>query len=270
LPDRLHRKIAEGREAEIFAWGDEAVLRLLRNPNAQPQIEWEAAAMRAAAGAGVRVPAVIEVTTVDGRPGLIMERIEGIDMLTVVGKQPWQVFAVGAASGRIQAGLHGVPAPEQIPPMHTVMRGRIERQGAMSNDLRSFALSVLAGLPEDDKLCHGDLHPGNIMRTADEPVIIDWTNATRGDPIADYVRTRLMLRMGSIPAGAPLVIRYGAKVARGLMLSSYERAYRKARPIDDALAQRWEIAVAATRIADGIESEVPKLIALLEKARAAT
>ena len=27
------RKIAEGREAEIFAWGDHAVLRLLRNPS---------------------------------------------------------------------------------------------------------------------------------------------------------------------------------------------------------------------------------------------
>jgi hypothetical protein len=29
------RKIAEGREAEIFTWGDSAVLRLLRNPSAR-------------------------------------------------------------------------------------------------------------------------------------------------------------------------------------------------------------------------------------------
>ena len=65
-------KIAEGREAEIFAWQDGSVLRLLRNPNAQRQVDWEAAAMRAAADAGVRVPAVRELTTVDGRPGLVM------------------------------------------------------------------------------------------------------------------------------------------------------------------------------------------------------
>ncbi len=224
--------------------------------------------MRAAAGAGVRVPAVIEVTTVDGRPGLVMERIDGIDMLAVVGKQPWQVFSIGATSGRIQAELHTVQAPDQIPPMHAVLRGRIERQSALTGELKSFALSVLDSLPEGDKLCHGDFHPGNIMRTAGEPVIIDWTNATRGDPTADYVRTHLMIRIDDIPPGQPLVIRYGAKVARGLMLSSYNRAYRKARPIDDELAKRWEVAVAAARIADGIESENVKLIAILEAARA--
>jgi aminoglycoside phosphotransferase (APT) family kinase protein len=262
------RKIAEGREAEIFAWDDGSVLRLLRNPNAREQIEWEAAAMRAASGAGVRVPEVIKITTVDGRPGMIMERIEGVDMLAVVGKAPWRVFSVGAISGRIQAELHSAVAPEQIPPMHAVMRERIQRQSVLSEELTSFALVTLADLPEGDKLCHGDFHPGNIMRTSGEPVILDWTNVTRGDSTADYVRTQLMIRMGDIPPGQPLVIRYGAKVARGLMLSSHRRAYLKARPIDEALAKRWEIAVAAARTAEGIESENPKLVALLEKARA--
>ena len=37
------RKIAEGREAEIFAWEDGTVLRLLRNPDGQRQLEWEVA-----------------------------------------------------------------------------------------------------------------------------------------------------------------------------------------------------------------------------------
>ena len=261
------RKIAEGREAEIFAWGEDAVLRLLRNPNALPQIEWEAAAMRAAAGAGVRVPAVIEVTTVDGRPGLVMERIDGIDMLAVVGKKPWQVLSVGAHTGRIQAELHDVKAPSGMRPLNARLHDRIEQLSGLSDRLKQFALSTLDELPQGDRLCHGDLHPGNIMRTSGEPVLIDWTAVTAGEPTADYVRTHLMIRIGDIPPGQPLVIRYGAKVARGLMLSSYNRAYRRARPIDDKLAKRWEVAVAAARIGDGIEPEIPKLIALLEKAR---
>jgi aminoglycoside phosphotransferase (APT) family kinase protein len=261
------RKIAEGREAEIFAWQDGTVLRLLRNPNGQRQLEWEAAAMRAAAGAGVRVPAVREITTVDGRPGLVMERIEGVDMLLLVGKQPWLVFSVGAQSGRIQAGLHEVRAPEEIPPLRVALRGRIERAEPLPEALARFALSVLDELPDGDRICHGDLHPGNIMRTASEPVLIDWTNVTRGDPAADFARTNLMIRLGDVPPGSPLVIRYGAIVARGLMRSSYVRAYRRARPLDMALAARWEIPVMAARMAEGIESENPKLIRLLEKRR---
>jgi hypothetical protein len=52
------------------------------------------------------------------------------------------------------------------------------------------------------------------------------------------------------------------------MLGAHDRAYRKVRPIDDKLAKRWEVVVAAARIGDGIEGEIPKLIALLEQARA--
>ena len=36
--------------------------------------------MRAARAAGVAVPAVRDLATVDGRPGLIMDRVDGIDL----------------------------------------------------------------------------------------------------------------------------------------------------------------------------------------------
>jgi hypothetical protein len=82
--------------------------------------------------------------------------------------------------------------------------------------------------------------------------------------MADYARTDLMLRIGSIPPGQPLVIRYGALVARGLMLGAYRRAYRRVRPIDEELSARWSIPVTAARLADGIPEERAKLLELLE------
>ena len=36
-------KIAEGREAEIFAWQDGSVLRLMRSADARQAVEWQAA-----------------------------------------------------------------------------------------------------------------------------------------------------------------------------------------------------------------------------------
>jgi aminoglycoside phosphotransferase (APT) family kinase protein len=145
-----------------------------------------------------------------------------------------------------------------------VLRYRIGRTG-LPDDLARFAIDALDALPDGGRLCHGDFHPGNIMGGSDGPVLIDWPNATHGDPMADYARTDLMIRSGDIPPGQPLVIRYGAIVARGLMLSAYRRAYRRVRPLDTALAARREVPVAAARIADGIAPERPKLIKLLQR-----
>ena len=105
-------KVAEGREAEMFAWEEGTILRLLRNTDGQRQNEMQAAAIEAAAGSGVRVPAVLSATTVMGRPGLVMERIDGTDYLTLMGRQPWLVFSVGSLSGRVHAKLHEAVASD--------------------------------------------------------------------------------------------------------------------------------------------------------------
>jgi aminoglycoside phosphotransferase (APT) family kinase protein len=266
MTDPQLRKIAEGREAEIFAWQDGAVLRLLRDPNAQRQIAWEAEAMAAAGAAGVRVPAPGELTTVDGRPGLVMERIDGIDMLTLIGRRPWSVWRAGRVWGEIQAGMHEVVAPVGLPALRDLLRGRIEScdPAVLPERLARLALDELERLPDGDRLCHGDLHPGNIMEAQGEHVVIDWTNATRGDPAADFTRSRLLGRLGDVPPGTALVVRVGAKFARRLLLDSYVRSYRRGRALDLALVARWEIAVAAARMRDGIESEHPKVLRLLE------
>ena len=259
------RKIAEGREAEIYEWEDDRVLRLLRNPDAQTQIAWELRAMQAARAAGVSVPAAYGAATHDGRPGLIMDRVHGLDLLTIVGKQPWRIWWVGRVTGTLQAALHEVVAPAELPSIKDAYRRRMAGSPLVPEDVRRMAGEVLDGLPDGDRLCHGDFHPGNVITTEREPAIIDWTNVTRGDPMADYARTLLMMRTGSVPPGSPLVIRIGAHGLRGLMEGSYAGAYRRARPVDAELAQRWETVVAANRLADDIPEERGTLLKLLAR-----
>jgi hypothetical protein len=64
-----HAQVGEGREAEIFAWDEGTVLRLLRRSSDPTRVEREAAAMRAAADGGVDVPKVYGTTMVAGAPG---------------------------------------------------------------------------------------------------------------------------------------------------------------------------------------------------------
>ena len=136
--------IAEGSEAEIFAWRDGTVLRLLHNPNAQQQVEWEAHAMRAALAAGVRVPAVPGTTTGNGRPGLIMERSDGPDLLTLLGRRPWTVLSVNKTSGQVHARLHDVRAPDSLP----ALKASLAARAAPGKASRTRAWSLGSMLPK--------------------------------------------------------------------------------------------------------------------------
>ncbi|MBI2912955.1 MAG: aminoglycoside phosphotransferase family protein [Chloroflexi bacterium] len=265
---RKLRKIAEGREAEMFAWGEGTILRLLRNPGAALQNQWQAAAMEAARSRGVRVPAVHDVTAVNGRPGIVMERIEGTDLLTLIGRRPWLLLRAARISGELHAQLHEAQAPSGIPPLNLVLRMRIESAGAtLGDDLKRLALEALDELPEGDRLCHGDFHPANILMDSETPVLIDWSNVTRGDPMADVARTRMILRLGEPPPGTSIPLRAMALVGRNLLLSLYLRSYRRRRPLDIAQVERWEVPVTAARLAEGITEEVPALLRFLERAR---
>lgn len=259
--------LAEGREAEVFAWDDGTVLRLLRDPRWAPRMERTTVAIDAARARGVPTPAVVARVTVAGRPGLVMERVDGPDLLTLLGRRPWLLVSVAGDMGTIHARLHETVAPAELPALRDVARQRIRATPQLPARLADLALGLLDDLPDGDRICHGDYHPGNLLRAADGPVVIDWTNATRGDPMADVARTRLMFRLGEVPAGTSSVIRGLERFGRGAFARLYLRAYRRARPLDLPFVERWEIVRAADRFAEGIEGEYPALLAVLESRR---
>jgi len=244
----------------MFARDDGRVLRLYRNAAYAAEADRTIVVLRALRDAGVRVPEVFGREDAGDRPGVVMERIDGTDMLTEIGRKPWKVWGVGGLSGRAHAAMHQIEAPDILESNHDRLRRRITESALVPDEFRGVALARLSEMPGGDRLCHGDYHPGNLMLKAGEPVVIDWSNASRGVPEADVVRTKLMLDYGEPPPGTPVVIRVAAKVARKLLVDSYLGAYRRAGSIDAQVMKRWELPIVVARLTEGIPEERERLL----------
>lgn len=258
--------LGEGREAETLAWGEHRVLRLLKDPAHSDRLERERVALTAAGRGGVPVPAVYGRETLHGRPGLVIERVEGPDLLTLLGRRPWLLPRIARALGETHARVHAVKVDAGLPTVHDVVRGAIADLKLVPAHLRSRALDRLELLPGGNRLCHWDLQPANLLAGSAGPVVIDWGFAARGHPAADVARTRLIVEVGARPTGSSSLVRRLDSLGRGLLSRLYMRAYRRSTPLDQRLVDRWTPLVALVRLTAGIQEERERLVEIFESA----
>jgi uncharacterized protein (TIGR02172 family) len=258
---QLGTPIARGRTAEVFDWRPGWVLKLAlpHEPASSVQHEYDVA--RRVQAAGLRVPAVGELVTIDGRLGIVYERFTGVTMLSLMGSQPWRMFAYARTMGRLHAEMHGRNGLG-LPVQRDRLARKINGVGMLAESLRAKALAVLDQLPVGEALCHGDFHPDNILVHGQRAVVIDWTDATCGHPLADVARSILILRFAGLPAAPGR--RQIEIFFRGLMRHTYLAEYNHYRPLDHALLNRWMLPVIAARLAERIRDEEPHLVRYLE------
>jgi aminoglycoside phosphotransferase (APT) family kinase protein len=113
-------------------------------------------------------------------------------------------------------------------------------------------------------LCHGDFHPGNIIITASEPIIIDWMTVPKGVASGDVAHTSTILEAAKAPEGTPL--RLLLEWIRKLFLATYLKTYLQLCPaIKESLAG-WQAVMAANFLSDvSIPGEEGDLRAIVER-----
>ncbi|HEV7762361.1 MAG TPA: phosphotransferase [Acidimicrobiales bacterium] len=161
--------LASGRDADIFEYEPGLVLRRSR---AGRSMATEARTMEHARSCGYPVPAIDRIS--DDGTDLVMERLDGPSMFEALSRRPWTIGRQGRVLADLHQRLHEIAAPDWLP----------DAPGGVG-----------------DRLLHLDLHPLNVILTAQGPVVIDWPNARRGDPDVDVALTWALLAAGSVPTG---------------------------------------------------------------------
>jgi aminoglycoside phosphotransferase (APT) family kinase protein len=227
--------------AEVFAIDDKRVVKLDR-PEWNGVSAFEADVITRVADAGLPVARSHGVITIDGRDGVILDRLDGRSLLQVVLETAETgIDALAEQFVTLQSTIHAADI-EGFPDLLGRLRGEIEQSG-LPAPLVSELAELLIQLDDGTRrVCHYDLHPDNVMVTAAGWFVIDWLGVASGPPVADLART--------LPLGAQIADSQVSAFTRGV-----RRYGLRQRGVADATCDAWIRVAAAARLAEGFVGE---------------
>lgn len=172
-------------------------------------------------------------SVMDFAPGQPM--LAGLSASTALKKAPTLLRRLPDLLAEATAALHNCP----IDGLHDELAGParqpdiehfLERLAAQASsfgrpELARTAEQLAATTYGTRVICHGDLHPFNLLVDGDEWTLIDWSTAVVADPHYDLAFTTLML--ANPPLGGPALVRAATRVIGTRIANRFLRSYEQ-------------------------------------------
>jgi tRNA A-37 threonylcarbamoyl transferase component Bud32 len=190
----LGEKIGEGAMSDVHAWAPGQVVKLWKASVPRPVCRHEARMTRAAFAAGCPAPEVLDEVTVEGRFGIVLSRLDGPTLLQLSRSGAMTRTQTGAVLAGLYRTVHKTPPPRDVASLRAWMDHSLRSVGdVVPRPIATGIRALIDRLRPGDGLCHGDLHPGNVIMTANGPRIVDWTFAMRAPAAYDLARCHILL-----------------------------------------------------------------------------
>ncbi|WP_143191786.1 phosphotransferase [Paenibacillus sp. P46E] len=254
----LGMKLGEGGCAEIYEWEDTSkVIKLAKSNTGTDALAREFSNSQAAWKKGLTVPRPYELTEVDGRQGMVTERIYGESLMERFIQLFMQVSADRKwtdsddenirITARSLSHIHSQRIPS-MPPQREALKWNIHSARYLTSDEKKRVVERLDRLPLKYQLCHGDPNPGNILIRNGEPVVIDWMNASTGNPEADLGEYIIMIRYSVLPPGLPADVLEFFDSVREHIIRVFSEEYERLTGIAYREVEQWLVPLAARKL----------------------
>ena len=178
--------IAKGNTAEVYAYRDDLVCKLFYPRYPRVYVEHEFKNANAVFRLGIRTPQAHAIIFLEGRYGIIYDRVDGKELSSLI----------HCADESVQATWI-----DRFVDFHKELIGHTFNDGVNYKDfLRLFTadsmeiLGKIHALEDGHALLHGDFHPSNILvSSTEELVVVDMMNICKGPGIYDIARTYFLL-----------------------------------------------------------------------------
>ncbi|AST91238.1 MULTISPECIES: aminoglycoside phosphotransferase family protein [Sutcliffiella] len=232
----LGNPIAEGNTAKIFL-SNNKIVKVFNDFLPETEALYEAEKQKYAYSCGLPVPKIHEVTKINDKQAIVMEYVKGETLGELFLHNQERAEHYLNLSVDVQMEIHDVIG-DGIEPMVDKLYRQINGVEELSTKQKCYLLKKLDSFTNENRLCHGDFHLFNLLKTDRHIAIIDWVDSSMGDIRADIYRTYLLYSQFSSD-----------------LADLYLELYCKKSGLLKSEVFQWAPIIAAARLSENVSSE---------------
>lgn len=174
---------------------DDCVVKVFEETHPKSYVFNEALNTARVEETGLDIPKVKEVTQIDGKWAIAIERKDGKTLEEMMDADPSNLEKYMEDFVELQIAVHSKSSP-----LLNKLKDKLSRQINSLKELdattRYELLTRLESMPKHNKLCHGDFNPSNVIVSKNgKMTVVDWAHATQGNASADAAMTYLLFAL---------------------------------------------------------------------------
>jgi Phosphotransferase enzyme family len=245
--------IGTGVRSTVHAMGTDLVVKVPLAGTPDIWIRREAEYSAVVRAMGLPVPEVHDLTMHEGRLVVVYARIPGPTMWSCIARNVSSAPVMGELLASLHLQVLALVGPMALPRQYDRLASKIRASSGHLGVSPDLAGSRLPDPSRPLRLCHGDLHPGNVILSDDGPVLLDWFDASRGVPLADVARSSILMGAGGVAdASMPHLVPYDRRAARALHDSYLAAMGDGLSSFDAEELAFWVRLEAAARMSEGV------------------
>lgn len=187
--------IAKRPEKIIYRDGDK-VVKMFSAKYPKSDILNEALNQARVEETGLPIPALEEVSVINGEWAITMQYVEGKTLAQIMQEDPEHMDQYMEQFVDLQLMVQSKKCPLLNKLKDKMNRKIASLSGQLDATTRYELHTRLESMPKHNKVCHGDFNPSNIIIDNEgKPHIIDWSHVTQGNGAADAARTYLLFAL---------------------------------------------------------------------------
>jgi len=178
--------IGQGANGKVYRIDPETIVKVYLNPDALPEIRRERELARTAFVLGIPTAIPYDIVRVEGGGyGSVFELLNADSFATLLIRGDWTVDEVAQKSIELLRLIHSTEVrPGSMPDMKAVALDWADfLKDYLPADQYQKLHELVAAVPEDNHMLHGDYHLKNLMLQSGETLLIDMDTLCHGHPV---------------------------------------------------------------------------------------